>query len=130
MSSAVEHIITRRPIPPGQITLYKALYEAQDSWMSTRELADAIRWSDNVSLRGVLGALGLRANQTEGTGGLLGLDVLIETQESDGELRYRMRPELRKAIDRLPPLRAAINLSVESIYACYQHEADWLVIID
>jgi len=46
-------VITRIPIPPGQITLFKALYE-NPAGLSKPELADAIRNGDEKSLIGVL----------------------------------------------------------------------------
>ncbi len=120
-------VITRKSVSPGQITLYKALYEAGDQGLSKSELAAKVREKDEVSLTGVLGALGNRVNQTDGLKTQTkGVALLIEKDKVKGELHYRMRSELRKAIEALPQLREAINLTVGKIYAKYRNKKDWL----
>ena len=57
-------VLTRKPITRGQITLLKALYEADNQCLSKSELAEKIRWSDEVGLTGVIAALGKRVNKT------------------------------------------------------------------
>lgn len=122
-------VITRKSISPGQITLYKALYEAGKPGLSKSELAAKIREKDEVSLTGVLGALGNRVNQTDGLKTQeKGLALLIKKEKVHGELHYRMRSELRKAIESLPQLREAINLTAGKIYAKYRNKKDWLKI--
>ena len=116
-------IVTRTPIPPGQITLYKALNEAGYRWVSKSELATTMRWGDDKSLDGVLGALGNRANQTEGTATEPGIDLLIEKKIINDELHYRILPEFRTVIKSLPKLRDAMKLSVDEIHAKYHDES-------
>lgn len=125
----IRRIVTRKSIPPGQITLYKALYEAGYNRVSKTELADKIRWSDDESLTGVLGALGNRVSLTEGLtiqGSVF--DLMIERGEHNGALYYRMLPNLRTIINSLPALREAMALSVEEIHAKFNGEANWLII--
>jgi len=125
----IRRIVTRKSIPPGQITLYKALYEAGYNRVSKTQLADKIRWSDDESLIGVLGALGNRVVQTEGLSSDASVfDLMIERGERNGELYYRMLPDLRTVINSLPTLREAMALSVEEIHAKFNGEANWLVI--
>ena len=125
----IRRIVTRKSIPPGQITLYKVLYEVGDQSVSNSILADQMRWGDTVSLRGVLGALGNRVNQTEGlTTQRSVFDLMIERGERNGELYYRIRPDLRTIINSLPALRQAMALSVEEIHAKFNSEANWLTI--
>ena len=91
--------LTRKPITRGQITILKALYEAGNKGLPKSELAKEIRWSDEGGLTGVIGALGKRVNNTWQYEILKpGVNLLIEKKGSDGELQYRMRPEIREAI--------------------------------
>jgi hypothetical protein len=61
----VSRAITRISVPPGQITLFKVLFERPDR-LSKREIANLIRDGDEKSLTGVLAALTNRINGTEG----------------------------------------------------------------
>jgi hypothetical protein len=119
-------IISRGPIPPGQITLYKALYEAYPDSVLQTELAHRIRHNDTRSLTGVIGALGNRVNQTPGLEvEKPGAFFLIERDEADG-LSYRMSQELRRAIDAIPALLAVLSLTVDDIFEKYKDEQNWL----
>lgn len=122
----IRFIIARKSIPPGQITLYKALYEAGEQGLLKAELAKIIRDGDEDSLAGLLGGLGTRVNMTEGYKKGPGIGMLLEYERINGEWRYWMRPELRAAIDSLPRLQAELKLSVEEIYEKYQDERQWL----
>jgi hypothetical protein len=84
-----------------------------------------MRWSDQNSLRGVLGAFGKRAN-TKGMSQGSGIHLLLEKKQINGELHYRMSSELRSVIDSLPALREAMKLSVDEIHARYEYEHGWL----
>jgi len=126
-------VLTRKPIPPSQIILYKALYEAYKAdkigigWMTKAKLASRIRVDDKVSFSGVLGALGNRVNHTtELRAQKPGIDLLVERDLAIGELRYRMRPELRIIIESLPDLRETLNRSVDWIYEKCGQEESWL----
>ena len=124
----VSRAITRIPVPPGQITLFKVLFERPDG-LSKREIANLIRDGDEKSLTGVLAAL---TNRINGTGGLEtakpGLEFLIERERSRGGSYYRLRPETREVIEGLKPLREAMSRSVEEIRAAFEGERSWLVL--
>jgi hypothetical protein len=124
-------VLTRKPIPPSQIVLYKTLYQAYKvgkGWVAKTKLASEMR-TDQVSLTGILGALGNRVNQTEGLKTKKpGIDLLIKKDLVNGELCYRMRPELRIAIDNLPDLRETLNQSVDWIYKKHKDGKGWLLI--
>ena len=125
-------VLTRKPIPPSQIILYKALYEAYKAdktgigWVTKTRLASKIR-VDDKALSGILGALGNRVNHTTELGAQKpGIDLLVERDLANGELRYRMRPELRIIIEILPDLRKTLNWSVDWIYEKCGQEEGWL----
>jgi hypothetical protein len=120
--------VTRIPIPPGQITLFKVLFEHPDG-LSKREIADLIRDGDEKSLTGVFAAL---TNRVNGTPGLEttkpGLELLIERDRSSGGSHYRMRPETREVIEGLKPLREAMSRPVEEIRTAFEDERSWLMV--
>ena len=57
---AVNEILTRLTIPPGQIDLYRFFLKHPDDYFSQQEIAEAIRNSDLKSERGVFMAFGRR----------------------------------------------------------------------
>ena len=121
----IRRVITRLPIPPGQITLFKALYENPDG-LSKAQLADAIREGDEQSLTGVLAALTKRVNGTSGLDTTKpGLRFLIARDASRDGVSYRMRPETRAVIDRRPRLRDAMDKSVSEIRTVFADEKSW-----
>jgi len=125
---AIRKVIVRLPIPPGQITLFKALYEHPDG-LSRNELARIIRDGEEKSLTGVLGALGLRVNKTPGIGDSKpGLRLFLETDGTRDRLVYRLWPETREAIKMVPPLRKAMALTVDEIFDRFDSQDDsrWL----
>jgi hypothetical protein len=127
----IKQAITRIPISPGQLSLYKVLYEAGKNALSTSKLAKRMRWGDKKGLTGVLGALGHRINNT--TEALKqakpGIELFFNVSKYGDEWRYSMRPELRAAIDDLPELRSVFTLTVDEIYKKYDRgRKHWLVI--
>ena len=121
-------VITRIPVPPGQITLFKAPYENSDG-LSKAQLADTIRDGNEKSLTGVLAALTNRVNGTPGLDTTRpGLQFLIERDASRDGVYYRMRPETRAVIDRLPRLRDAMAKPVSEIRTIFEDEKSWLVL--
>lgn len=62
----LEQVLTRINIPRGQVTLFKALYEAGDDFVPRKQLIEEIRWGDPKSFTGVLAALAGRVNHTKG----------------------------------------------------------------
>ena len=126
VNDLILRVITRIPVPPGQITLYKALYENPDG-LSRAQLADAIRNGDEKSLGGVLFALANRVNSTPGLDTMRpGLQVLIERDESREGVHYRLRQETRAAIDCLPKLLAEMAKPVSDIRQTVKDEKSWL----
>ena len=61
----LEKVLRRISIPRGQVTLLKALYEAEGKFVPRRELIERIRWGDSKSFTGVLAAFAGRINHTE-----------------------------------------------------------------
>jgi hypothetical protein len=124
----VSRVITRIPVPPGQITLFKVLFE-RPGGLSKREIADLIRNGDEKSLTGVLAALTNRVNGTEGLEtSRPGLELLIERDRAPGGSYYRMRPETREVIEGLKPLLEAMSRPVEQIREAFKGERSWLVL--
>ncbi len=64
-SVQIERVLRRISTPRGQVTLFKALYEAKGEFVSREELIERIRWGNPKSFTGVLAALAGRVNHTE-----------------------------------------------------------------
>ena len=96
-------ILTRMPpVPLGQKQLYKALYNAGDRGLTAKALTK--RMGREGHFAGIMGALGTRVNYTKGIEGKPGVTLLFDIQQvEDGQLHYRMKPELRKALETLNP---------------------------
>ena len=124
----IVEVITRIPVPPGQITLYKALYDSRDG-LSKKDLADLIRGGDEKSLTGVIAALSNRVKGTHSLG-RLGFKFLIEQDHEDGQIVYRMRPKVRETIEgdqRLDELRKAMKRPVKGIFRHFNRgRGHWL----
>jgi hypothetical protein len=124
----ISRVIARIPVPPGQITLFKVLFERPDG-LSKREIANLIRGGDEKSLIGVFAALTNRVNGTEGLETAKpGLELLIERERSHSGSYYRLRPETREVVESFKPLREAMSRSVEEIRAAFEGERSWLVL--
>lgn len=96
-------VLMRLPIPPGQLTLFKALYEAGDRGLMRGELAEQMRWGDNQSLKGVLGALGRRINGTKGLDeDRPGITFFLVVERRPGGSHYTMSPRLRRGTTPFP----------------------------
>ncbi len=113
----IYQIVTRKFIPYGQLTLFKALYLADGKWVSKPQLSSLIRENDEVSLTGVFGALGGRVNQTKGLPPeyKIGSQLLIDKRRVKGGLEYRMKPELRAVLDSIPGMADIFSLSNQEI---------------
>jgi hypothetical protein len=130
----IVEVIARIPVPPGQITLYKALYESRD-WVSKEDLADKIRHGNEKSLTCVFGPLSKRVDGTQFLGRRPGFKpgfkFLIEKKDDvGGKIAYRMRPELLKTMERHPrleKLREAMKPEVERIFERFTEDpTTWL----
>lgn len=118
---AIQHVLTREFIPYGQMTLYHALYKAGERGLTKSELAEQIRQGDSKSLTGVFGALGNRINGSEPFKEQKpGTALFFERTRQDGDWHYRMRPELREAIEELPGLHEAVSWTLDEILDKYQ----------
>jgi len=102
----LRRVLRRHRIPPAQLALYQALYEAGDDGLDFNSLAATIGRSAE-ELSGVLGGLGRRVNATPGIGALPeppGVTLLFEQKESappGGGWGWAMRPELRAALEEM-----------------------------
>jgi hypothetical protein len=96
----VRKMLTRRPIPGAQKLLYQALHQAGEQGLTSSQVAAALNRT-RPQLAGVLGALGLRINGTEGLENKGGVEIIfdISSRLSSGDYLYRMRPILRKALE-------------------------------
>lgn len=125
----IKHILERKPIPPGQLTLFKVLYHA-DQPLTLNSIAFMMRHGHLDELKGVLGALTNRIAWTEGVEDLPNPAYLafFGVETVNGIEHYTMRPELRKAIDEISELRKIIEkFTVDEIYERFDHgEAYWL----
>ena len=109
-------VIARIPLSPGQVSLIKALFEADDRWISISELEFRI----HKSVGGVLGAPGSRINQTKGISPSFDGTGLVMTWETfHGEWHYHIRPEVSEVINRFPVRKNAMELPVDEIHKKY-----------
>lgn len=116
----IDTVITRRRITVNQICLFKALYEAGNNWVSKPELAVRTQKREVIADK-ILGGLGNRINKTAGIKPPYdGYGLLMECEIHNGELHYRILPELCTVIERLPDLQNAIKLSVDEIRKLYK----------
>ncbi len=92
-------MLKRIPIPPGQQQLYQALYKAGEKGLSSSELSSTLNRT-RYQLSGVLGALGVRVNGTQGLENKGGIAAIFDiSQLSRGEYQYRMKPILIHALE-------------------------------
>ena len=92
-------MISRRGVSQGQLKLYRILFEAGDNGISWTQLVSKMA-KTRKQMAGVLGALGMRINKTEGLDDGQGISHILDLWEDNGEWFYRMKPELREAIER------------------------------
>lgn len=115
----IRRVLTRIPIPRGQLMLYKALYEAGRRGLTTTELADRILRKNRDELAGILGALGHRINGTDGIESECGIELLFDVDKSNGETHYHMRPVLRHEIDEHELLKKELGCSMGTLFEEY-----------
>ena len=95
----VRRMLKRIPIPMGQQLLYQVLLKAGDKGASSSEISIALNRT-RPQLAGVLGALGVRINGTEGLQNKGGVHIVLDISRlDDKDYLYRMRPILRKALE-------------------------------
>lgn len=101
----LERVLRRKPINRGQITLLKLLYESDDQFVARNRIVDEIRWGDDASFTGVLAAFAGRINHTRGfRDDKPGYDAFIERRTIGGKQHLRLRPEARRAVERVSSL--------------------------
>jgi hypothetical protein len=95
----VRRMLKRIPIPPGQKELYQALVKAGDAGLTGTELVSQLNRT-RPQIAGVLGALGVRINGTEGLQNKGGILVVFDIERlNTGDYRYKMKPILHKALE-------------------------------
>lgn len=91
-------MITRRRVPQGQLDLFQIVYQSGDDGISWSELVNKMNRT-RKQMSGVLGALGVRINFTEGLDDDEGINHVFDIWEIEGEWYYRMKPEFKEAIE-------------------------------
>jgi hypothetical protein len=115
----IMRMFTRIPMPPGQINLYKVLYQANVP-LSLEQIADQMREGDTQSLNTLLLALSKRIDDGAGQKRDENLSEIFEFSAVAFGKKLNMRQELRDAINRCPQLLEIIkSLSVQEIYEQY-----------
>lgn len=95
----IRAMLKRRPLRSNHATLFKVLYNAGESGLEGKKLAEALKITPQ-QLSGVLGALGVRINSTEGLEDKGAILIVFDIRElSNGEWLYVMRPILKKALE-------------------------------
>ena len=109
----VKRAMTYKAIPPGQLRLYKALFDAGPAGLSFEQLT---RSSDCTAgeTRSTLGALGNRVTEALGRTSDRPSQLLIERGRTGS---YTLSPTLQKFIANTPSLQEALqNSSMEMFY--------------
>ena len=93
-------LLTRIPVPNGQIQLYRALLSAGSKGATTQELVSTMGRRDEKDMTGVLGALGHRVNGTPGYGVTHrpGISMILQIDEDEEGSRYRLKPVMGEAL--------------------------------
>lgn len=96
--SKIRYMISRREVSRGQMAIYEKLYDAEEKGLSSSELAKSIGRT-RAQLAGILGALGKRINKTEGLDDDQGIVHVFQMWQVKKDWYYRMKPELKDAIE-------------------------------
>jgi hypothetical protein len=119
--TANDHLETamhRNPIPPGQLTLYKTLWEAHGH-VGREQLIARMNRTPGKDLNGVMGALGTRISHTPGLEvpeDVQPTELLLHKQKgSDGKLEYRLRSEARCVIENIDGLLDALDEPIDAL---------------
>jgi hypothetical protein len=95
----IRAMLKRSPLRANHMAVFRILYQAGDSGMETKKIAEAMKLTPQ-QLRGVLGTLGSRINNTEGLEDKGAITIVFDIKETnDGEWLYIMRPILKKALE-------------------------------
>jgi 5-methylcytosine-specific restriction protein B len=113
----IKHIIARTSIYPGQISLYKALYDSGDIALSANELIQKLGRRDWKDLHGVLRSLGNRIRYTKSVpDNNLDLNLLFEITGEGNQKYYKLKPETHQALEELPELISLMSLPLDEIH--------------
>jgi hypothetical protein len=102
----VRSVLHRIAIPEGQRDLFRALCAAGDVGLFRNDLAERMNRTDAV-LSGVLGALGRRIHQTQGSEEVAkqlglneyGISIFMLVRSLDGRWHYSLRPGVRRILE-------------------------------
>lgn len=95
----IRAMLKRRPLRSNHATLFKVLYNAGELGLEGKKLAEALKITPQ-QMNGVLGALGVRINSTEGLEDKGAILIVFDIRElNNGEWLYVMRPILKKALE-------------------------------
>jgi hypothetical protein len=95
----IRTMLKGRPLRPNHLALFRILGRAGSEGIEGQKLAAAMKLT-RQQLTGVLGALGVRINSTDGLGDKGGISIIIDIKAvNDGEWLYKMRPILQKALE-------------------------------
>jgi hypothetical protein len=95
----IRAMLKRKPLRSNHLALFRILYKAGTGGIEAKKLAEAMKLTPQ-QLSGVLGALGVRINSTEGLEDKGGILIVFEIKEMDnGEWFYCIRPILHKALE-------------------------------
>ena len=94
----IRAMLKGRPLRPNHLALFRILDKSGSEGIEGRKLAEAMKLT-YPQLTGVLGALGVRINSTQGLEDKGGISVILDIKEiNDGEWSYIMRPILQQAL--------------------------------
>jgi hypothetical protein len=119
-------VLTHTSIPPGQINLFKLLYENDPRGLTLKELADRMRDGDLRGMQGVLNGLARRISETKSIPEVATpkYQVFFFIEGEGAETRFHLFPEAKQAIERLPELLSVIRQnSVQDVYEYYPYKS-------
>ena len=112
-------------IPPGQMNLFKLLYENDPRGLTLKELAEMMRDGDLRSMQGVLNGLSRRIAETNKIPNVATpkYQVFFFIEGEGPYTRFRLFPEAKQAIDSIPEFIEVINThSVDQIYSKFPYD--------
>lgn len=119
----LEKVLRQISIPRGQVTLLKALCEAEGRFVPRKELIERIRWGGSKSFTGVLAVFAGRINHTGGfEDEKPGYEAFIEIKEVGGKEGFRLPPAARKAIERVESLVETFEQPMEELLVYQNRE--------
>lgn len=92
----IRRVLTRHPVPDAHRWLFGALYAAADNGLLSSDICAGLGYS-HAQMRGSMGALGRRINETPGVKNAphTGTGLLFDCRWEGNEWSYTLRPEFR-----------------------------------